>query len=176
MNRKARFLTSGKFIARLLALFYKSLNMKLQFFLLLPLLLVFSVAAPAQVVSKDSLAALKSQKAYIKLAQTINEQKIKLAGMENSVAEKNRSLQKAEARASELAAQNASLAADLNKDNTNKRLARKSHKSARSARKAAKAARIAASRLESLESAILSLKEKISKNEAKLGAMPVSPS
>jgi hypothetical protein len=128
----------------------------------------------AQVVSKDSISMLKSQKETALLSAKLNEQKLKLASLENSLAAKTEAEQNARERAQKSADANSKVASDLSAEAQNRKLARKAKKAANTAKKDAKRLRKATSGLEGLQSDIESLKKKIADDETKLQAMQAS--
>lgn len=129
--------------------------------------IIISTTAAAQ-VSKDSLSSLKQQKEVLELSSKINSQKMQLAKLENSVEKKTQEKENTAAEAQKAATENAEAAAKLSGDPQDKSLARKSENAGDAARKSAKRARSAADSLDDLMKDIESLKNKISKEEAKL--------
>jgi hypothetical protein len=129
----------------------------------------------AQVVSKDSINTLKQQKDALELGQQLNERKLKLAKLENSLEKQSAEMVKAQEEAQKSADANAEIAAKLSSDASDRKLAKKARKSARSAERYAKQARKEASNLESLQKDIDSLKKQIADDEAKLAGMPSIP-
>ena len=152
----------------------KTKFMKMQKFLLAALiLLITSVAATAQ-VSSDSMAVLKQQKQSLALSNKINENKMKLAKLENSLQEKQRDVENTSAAAQKSANENSDAANKLSSDPQDKALARRADKAGNEARKNAKRARIAADDLADLKKEIASLQNKIAEDESKLATNPVS--
>lgn len=145
--------------------------MKKRFVIVSIALLVISFSVNAQVVSKDSISMLKIQKEIALLSAKLNEEKLKLAGLENSLAAKTEAEQNARDRAQKSADANSKIASELSEEAQNKKLARKAKKAAKSAKKDAKRLRKATSGLESLQSDIESSKKKIADDESKLQAM-----
>ena len=135
-------------------------------------LTVFSLNA--QAVSKDSISTLKTQKEIALLTAKLNEQKIKLASLENSLNGKLESEQRARDRAQESADANSKIASRLSEQAHDKKIARKAKKAAKSAKKDAKKLRKASAGLEALQRDITSLKKKIADDEAKLQSMGAS--
>lgn len=126
-------------------------------------------------VSADSVNLLKQQKQSLELSSKINERKLQLAKLENSIADKTRAMEAAAADAQKAAADNAEAAAKLAGDAQDKKLAKRARKAARNAESSAKKARNASDNLASLKKDIESLRKKIADDEAKLAANPVQP-
>lgn len=134
-------------------------------------LTIVSFSVNAQVVSKDSISILKNQKEIALLSAKLNEEKLKLAGLENSLSEKVESERKARNRAQESADANSKIASDLSEQAQNKKLARQAKKAAKAAKRDAKKLRKASSALDNLENDIEVLKKKVAEDEAKLQDM-----
>ena len=135
--------------------------------------LILSIAATAQ-VSKDSMNILKQQKQSLELSSKVNDQKMKLARLENLVDKKTREMESTAADAQKAADDNAEAANKLSGDAQDKTLARRAEKAGNEARKSAKRARSAADDLSGLKKDIESLKNKIADDEARLAANPVA--
>ena len=148
--------------------------MKKRFVIVSIALLAISFYAKAQVVSKDSISMLKSQKEIALLNAKLNEEKLKLAGLENSLAAKTEAEQNARDRAQKSADANSKVASDLSEEAQDKKLARKAKKAAKTAKKDAKKLRKASSTLENLQSDIESLKKKIADDEAQVQTLQTS--
>jgi chromosome segregation ATPase len=133
--------------------------------------LVFTFAGHGQ-VSADSLASLKQRKQYFELNSRVNEHKLQLARLENSVEKKSRDAVQAADDARKAAEENADAANRLNHDPQDKSKAKKARKAAHSAEHKAKEARRAADDLDDLKKNIESLKNKIAEDEAKLTSLP----
>jgi len=140
---------------------------------LLPLLaiLLFRFAGYTQ-VSADSVAALKQQKQYFEINSRINDHKLQLEKLENSVEKKSRDAVQAADDARRAAEENADAANRLNNDSQDKSKAKKARKAAHNAERKAKQARKAADDLDDLKKNIESLKNKITEDEAKLTSLP----
>ncbi|MES1218463.1 MAG: hypothetical protein ABUT20_23350 [Bacteroidota bacterium] len=149
--------------------------MKIKYILTLAFILATTVIVKAQVVSKDSINTLKQEKGALELGQQLNERKLKLAKLENSVEKQSGDMQKAQEKVQKSADDNAEIAAKLSADASNKKMARKARKAARSTERYAKEARKEASNLESLQKDIDSLKKQIADDEAKLATMQPLP-
>jgi chromosome segregation ATPase len=134
-------------------------------------LVLVSATSFAQPVSTDSITALKQQKNVLELSKQINDRKLKLAKLENTVEQKTMDMQRTAEQAQKSANANAEAANDLSKDPQDKSLARKANKAAGNAKADARHARIAAGDLADLKKDIESLKDKIAKDEAKLASM-----
>jgi peptidoglycan hydrolase CwlO-like protein len=134
-------------------------------------LLLMSLTVSAQVVSKDSIAALNQQKNLIAANKKLNDRKIELASLENQITEKTRKVEQTAERAQRSADENRKSADKLSDDPQNKKYSRRAQKAAKKARKDAKSARKAVSSLESLKKDIESLRKKISEDEAKLSSL-----
>ena len=126
-------------------------------------------SAHAQEVSKDSIKVLKQEKENLETSKRLNDNKLKLAALENTVKQKNEDVSSS-ARDAQTAASNSQESAQkLNDDSQDKKLAKKARKDAKKAEKAGKTGRNAVSDLDDLQKDILDLKEKIAADEAKLG-------
>jgi hypothetical protein len=136
-------------------------------------LCVLTVAALAQ-VSNDSLQSLRQQKQSLELSTKINELKMKLAKLENTLDNKTRELDGTTESARQAANDNSTAASKLADDPQNKKLARHAESSGDNAKKSAKRARIATDDLSDLKKDIEALKNKIMKDEAKLAFNPVT--
>ncbi len=126
-------------------------------------------------VSPDSVNLLKQQKQSLELSSKINERKLQLAKMENSIADKTREMDATASAAQKAAADNAEAAAKLAGDAQDKKLAKKARKAAKHAESCAKKARNASDDLSSLNKEIENLRKKIADDEVKLAANPVQP-
>ena len=124
-------------------------------------------------VSKDSINILKQQKESLELSSKINEHKMQLAKLENTVNAKTQERDKTAAEAQKAADDNATAAADLSRDPQDRKLAKKAEKAGNYAKKCAKRARSANDNLDGLTKDIESLRNKIAGEEAKLAANPV---
>jgi hypothetical protein len=139
--------------------FISTLNRwKKSFFLSLSGLLLFGLAASAQMVNKDSLS----------LVSKIQSDKEKLAKLQNSVSDRTKEKQETAAKAQESADANRQAANKLSNDPQDRKLARRADNEAGDARSDAKKARKAADRLEDLNKDIRNLTERIAKEETKL--------
>ena len=135
-------------------------------------LLVISFMAAAQ-VSGDSLRSLEQQKQSLELSKKINDNKLKLAKLENTLSNKTAEMESTATGAQRAADDNTAAAAKLGEDPQNKKLARQAESSADDAKKNAKRARVAAENLANLKKDIQVLKSKIAEGEAKLANNPL---
>ena len=135
--------------------------------------MLFSAIAVAQ-VSNDSLQALRQQKQSLELSTKINELKMRLAKLENTLEDKTRELDGTTATARQAADDNSTAANRLASDPQNKKLARHAESSGDNAKKSAKRARVATDDMQDLKKDIEALKSKIVKDEAKLAFNPVA--
>ncbi len=126
-------------------------------------------------VSADSMKSLKDQKEVLKIQDRINENKIKVAKFENTIAETSKNQANAAKEAQQSANANNDAALDLSNDAQNGKLAKKASKRARQAEKDASSARRNNDKMEKLNSRIADLKKKIAEDEQKLSAMGVMP-
>ena len=156
-----------------IVIFYKNTIMKLKFINAFILLMICSVAASAQVVSTDSITMLKTEKNDLKLGKKINDNKLKLAKLENSVQGKEHDLQQANDDSKRSADDNASAASKLSANPTDKSLARRADQTASVAKRDARRARNAAKDVDDLKKDIADLKSKIASDEKKLSVTPV---
>ena len=137
--------------------------------------LLISMQLSAQVVSKDSISTLKEQQHALKISKDLNEQKIKLAKLENELIAKTQLVEKTAEQAQVSADKNENAADMLTDDAQDKNKASKANNSAKHAQRDAKKARKAYDDLENLNKDIESLKSKITDDEIKLAAIPGYP-
>lgn len=128
-----------------------------------------SFSAHAQEVSKDSINILKQEKQNLEISKRLNENKLKLAKLENTLQQKNDAVTSSASDAQKAAADNQETAQKLNNDAQDRKLAKRASKDAKHAQKAARAGRNAVDDLEDLQKDIKNLKKKIAEDEAKLG-------
>jgi len=124
-------------------------------------------------VSGDSLHSLKQQKQSLELSKKINDNKLKLAKLENTLDKKTMDMESTTTGAQRAADDNAKAAAKLSSDSQDKKLARQAETSADNAKKSAKRARVANDDLTHLKDEIQTLKNKIADDEAKLAVNPL---
>jgi hypothetical protein len=144
-----------------------------KYFLSIICIMLFAAVAVAQ-VSKDSLQSLRQQKQSLELSTKINELKMKLAKLENTLDNKTRELDGTTESARQAANDNSTAAGKLADDPQNKKLARHAESSGDNAKKSAKRARVATDDMSDLKKDIEALKSKIIKDEAKLAFNPVT--
>lgn len=144
--------------------------MKQKLLLMIMNLLLFAGFISAQ-VSKDSIAVLNNEKERLKIAVTINENKLKLAELENEIASRTSYLGKQNDESQRLADKNKDVATDLTTDPQDKDKAKKAGKSAKAAEHAAKDARKASDKLDGLTKDIDELKKKIRDDGQKLSLL-----
>ena len=136
---------------------------------------LISMQLSAQVVSKDSINTLKEQKQALQISKDLNEQKIKLAKLENELTSKTQLVDKTAQQAQNAADKNDTAADRLAEDAQDKKKASKANNTAGHAQRDAKKARKAYDNLEHLNKEIESLKSKIADDEIKLAAIPGYP-
>jgi hypothetical protein len=132
-------------------------------------IVLIGFSANAQEVSKDSINVLKQEKKDLEVSKRVNDNKLKLASLENKVKQKTAMVESSALDAQRAATDNQETAENLNNDAQNKKLAKKARKDAQRAERAAKTGRNAVSELEELQSDIKDLKKKIADDEARLG-------
>ncbi|MEO5593866.1 MAG: hypothetical protein ABIR15_23470 [Chitinophagaceae bacterium] len=145
----------------------------MKFMIVSAIVLLTSLIGTAQ-VSADSISSLKQQKQSLELSNKINEHKMKLAKLENTLDKKTREMESTAEDARKAAEENAEAASRLNGDPQDKALARRSENAGDGARKNAKRARAAANSLADLKKDIESLRNKIAEEETKLAINPVA--
>lgn len=128
-----------------------------------------TISIQAQSVTNDSISTLKQEKKNLVISKRLNENKLKLAKLQNTVQEKMNNVSSTTKNAQNAAADNKESADKLNDDSQDKKLARKSRKDAKNAQSAGKAGRNANEDLNDLQNDIEKLKKQIAKDEAKLG-------
>ena len=146
------------------------MNNKLVFAIAISLML--NISASAQAVTKDSINALKQQKEALKIGKRLNERKLELAKLQNSVEKNTQEMQNAAQKAQASAITNGEVANKLSTDAQNKSLANDASKSANNAKNDAKKARKAAEHLTDLQKDIVNLQKKIADDESKLAGFP----
>ncbi len=144
--------------------------MKQKLALTLVSLLLFAGFISAQ-VTKDSIAILNNEKARLKIAVNINENKLKLADLENEKASRTVYMGKQNDESQRLADKNKDIADDLSTDPLDKSKAKKAGKSAKAAEHASKDARKASDKLDGLTKDIDELRKKITEDEQKLSIL-----
>lgn len=127
--------------------------------------------ATAQAVSKDSVNALKNEKEILKLAQRINEAKLKLAAKQNEISSRNSDIERANTAAQKAAEKNQEAAAKLADDPQNKNKAKEAKNAARNADNKTADARKAKEKLNDLLGDIDDLNKKIATDEKKINEM-----
>lgn len=122
-------------------------------------------------VTKDSINSLINEKDRLKIAKTLNENKLKMAKMENDIAGRTANLDQANIESQRAADENRQAADDLASDPQDKSKAKKASKSARYAERSSKNARKASEKLDDLNNDISDMRKKIADQEQKLAAM-----
>jgi hypothetical protein len=140
-----------------------------KFILLFVFALTGAIALQAQEVTKDSLDILKQEKKDLSVSKRLNENKIKLAKLQNMLQQKTDDVTTTAKDAQHAASDNQETAEKLNDDSQDKKLAKRAKKDAKKAEKAAKEGRHAADELEDIQKDIISLQKKIAEDEARLG-------
>ena len=135
--------------------------------------MLFSTIAVAQ-VSADSLQSLRQQKQSLELSAKINDLKMKLAKLQNTLDDKTREMESKTTGAQRAADDNSTAATRLENDPQDKKLARQAESAGDNAKKSAKRARVATDNLSNLKKEIETLKGKIAEGEAKLAVNPVA--
>ena len=145
--------------------------MKKTWILMLTGMILFCGVVSAQVVTKDSISALNNEKEKLKIAKSLNENKLKLAKLENEVAKYADKVQKTAEGSQKAADDNQEAANDLSNDAQDKKKAKSAKKAANHAEDNAKDARKANEKLKDLTKDIDELKKKIREDEQKLVAL-----
>ena len=152
----------------------KTLTMNtIKSFITAAVVLSLSTIATAQ-VSGDSLQSLHQQKESLELSTRVNDLKMKLAKLENTLDKKTSEMESTTADARRAADDNATAASRLSNDPQDKKLARQAESAGDNAKKNAKRARTAADNLADLKKDIEALKKKIAEDETKLAVNPVA--
>jgi hypothetical protein len=128
----------------------------------------YGFSANAQEVTKDSISILKQEKETLEIKQRLNENKLKLAKLENQVEGKTDDVNSSAQKAQDAANGNQESAEKLNNNSQDKKLAKEARKDAKRAEKAAKAGRNASGDLSDLQKDIRNLKKKIAEDEDRL--------
>lgn len=132
----------------------------------------FSSNAQVVGVTLDSVNILKQERKDLEIRKRLNENKLKLAKLQNTLQEKRDAVSSKSKDAQDAAAQNQETAEKLNNDPQNRKLAKKSRKDAKNAQSAANAGRNATEHLQDLEKDIANLQKEIAEDEARLGLAP----
>ena len=146
-------------------------NMKKYLLLSILSLSFYGFSAIAQEVSKDSINILKQEKESLEIKQRLNENKLKLAKLENQVEGKTGDVNTTAQKAQEAANGNQESAEKLNNNSQDKKLAKQARKDAKHAEKAAKEGRHASGDLSDLQKDIKNLKKKIAEDENRLAIL-----
>lgn len=146
----------------------KTISMKTKIFTLALSLLLLSLALSAQVVSKDSINSLKNEKAQLEIAKKINENKLKLAKLENQLDSRTNELYRTRDEAEKAAIENQHAANELASDPQDNKKAKAAKRAGNRAESSAKKASKAADKLKDLSQDIDDLKKKIADDEQKL--------
>jgi predicted nucleic acid-binding Zn-ribbon protein len=154
-----------------LSCFTNDFFMKRKNVLFSALAIMLSLSVSAQAVTSDSITVLKQQKEAIAISKRINDNKIKLAKLQNTVGKAEQNVQTTGDDAQKSANTNGAAADKLTTDAENKKLAGDASKSAKEAKHDAKQARKASANLENLRKDIESLKSKIAADESSLSAI-----
>jgi len=125
----------------------------------------------AQAITKDSINVLNNEKDKLKVAKSLNDNKLKLAKLENQVAQYTDNVQKTTEESQKAANDNQEAANTLLEDSQDKKKAKAAKKSANHAENNGKDARKAADKLSDLNKDIDELKKKILSDEQKLAAL-----
>lgn len=135
-------------------------------------IMMVSVTVSAQVVSKDSISSLNQQKDALKISKRLNDNKLKLAKLQNEVPGKTADVQRTAEQAQKSAIENQTAANNLASSPQDKALARRADNAGSQAKKDARRARSAADDLQSLNKDIENLQKKIADDQQKLGIQP----
>ncbi len=125
----------------------------------------------AQVVSQDSMKVLNNEKEILKIAGKVNDKKLKLAKLENQVAERQSDIEKTKVASDKATQDNQDAASKLSDDAQDKSKAKAARKAASNAESSAKKARKAVEKLDDLNKDIEDLKKEISQDESKLSSL-----
>lgn len=137
---------------------------------------LFSGNLSAQAVTQDSINVLNNEKSRLKVEKSLNENKLKLAKLENQVAERTANVQSTGEASQKAANDNQEAANILSSDSQDKGKAKTAKKAARYAEKRAKDARKALDQLDELNSDIEKSRKKVQEDEQKLAALGVANS
>jgi hypothetical protein len=138
--------------------------------LVLALLLIVHTAS-AQGVSADSIKALNNNTKMLRMAISINEQKVQLAKLQNQLVEQRAAVEKTAAASLEAARKNEAAAERLKKDDQDKSKAKEARRSAQAAETNSSEARDAQDKLERLTRDVQKLEKKIADNQEDLVKM-----
>lgn len=145
--------------------------MKQKWILLCAAIVMLSKVGSAQMVSADSINTLNNKNKMLEMALTINEQKIKLAKMQNQLFQQNYNVEKTATASQKSASKNEDDATILNNDNQDKDKANTARKSARTAQRNSSDARNAQDKMTDITGDVQNLEKKIADNEQKLTMM-----
>jgi hypothetical protein len=145
--------------------------MKCRLILLAAAMFLTMGAASAQAISADSVKALNNNNRMLRMAISINDQKIQLAKMQHQLSEQNYTVEKTAAASQKSAGKNEDAATSLNNDDQDKSKAKTARKSARTAERASSRARNAQDKMTDIGEDVQSLQKKIAAGEQELTAM-----
>lgn len=142
--------------------------MKSKWVLLLTAMSISSNVLFAQAVSPDSMSALNTEKDRLKIEQSLNENKMELAKLQNLEDERNGKVNKTTIDAQNAASSNQDAANTLSDDSKNRKKAKAAHKAANNAENSASDARKASGKLDDLHKEMDDLRKKIMEDEQKI--------
>lgn len=139
--------------------------------ILLVVAILIGNTASAQGVSADSIKTLNNNNKMLRMAISINEQKLQLAKLQNQLLQQSSDVAKTAAASQEAARKNETAAERLNKDDQDKRKAKEARRSARAAEINSSEARDAQDKLDRLTRDVQKLEKKIADNQEDLTKM-----
>lgn len=148
--------------------------MKTKWTFLLCAFTAFSAMATAQTVSADSISTLNREKEKLTAALSLTDNKLKLAALQNQLAEQTYKLQLSNEASQKAADTNQEAANTLSADSQDKEKAKDAKKTAAKAEDKTKAAGKAQVKIDKLNKHIEEQQRKVSDDEQKLAAFTIA--
>jgi hypothetical protein len=145
--------------------------MKQRALLMVAALFFFAGTVSAQAISQDSVKALNNNNKMLKMAISINEQKLQLAKLQSQLLQQNSDVERTALASQKSAGKNEDAATSLNNDDQDKSKAKTARKSARTAERASSRARNAQEKMTDLGDDTRKLEKNIAAAEQQLTAM-----
>ena len=145
--------------------------MNQKWIMLVAAMFLITGSVSAQAVSVDSVNVLNNNNKMLRMAISINDQKLQLAKLQNQLLQQNYTVEKTAAASQKSASKNEDAATNLNNDDQDKRKAHTARKSARTAERNSSDARHAQDKMTDLTRNVENLKKKIADDQQSLTTM-----
>jgi DNA repair exonuclease SbcCD ATPase subunit len=145
--------------------------MKQKLIILIVAAFMITEVASAQAISADSVKVLNANNKLLRMAISINDQKLELAKLQSKLRDEESDVEKVAQASQKAADKNKTAATKLSKDAQDEDKADAAKKAARDAERRSTKARDAQEKLTSLKQHIENLKKEITENEQKLVTM-----